>query len=184
MLSPDFQQNVNVGVDIDALVQNFFETCGHQRDPIEALLYVNTVVGLPDDMLTKVDRASMANSLEVRVPFLAHPFVEFAASLPLDMKLNGLKTKFLLKKMLAKHIPQALVYRKKQGFSIPLDMWFRGDLANFLRDAIENGRPGLNDILNFSGIETVLHEHQSGYLNHSELLYSIVFFICWYDHFQ
>lgn len=184
VLSADFQQHVNIGVDINTLVNHFLEVHGKQTDPIEALLYVNTVVGLPDDMLTKVDRASMANSLEVRVPFLAHPFVEFAASLPLDMKLNGLKTKFLLKKVLAKHIPHTLVYRKKQGFSIPLDVWFRGGLADYVRGIIGDSRPGLDDILNFSGIEAVIREHQSGYLNHSELLYSIVVFICWYDHFQ
>jgi asparagine synthase (glutamine-hydrolysing) len=95
------------------------------RDPVENLLYADTVVRLPDDMLTKVDRASMAHSLEVRVPFLAHTFVDWAATVPVDLKLRGVTGKHLVRRAIADWLPPGVLDRPKQGFAIPLSGWVR-----------------------------------------------------------
>src|SRR5262249_47399936 len=100
-------------------------------DPLENLLYADTVVRLPDDMLTKVDRASMAHSLEVRVPFLAHTSVDFAASVPAHLKLRGTTGKYLVRRAVEPWLPPGILDRPKQGFAIPLSRWVRGDLGTY-----------------------------------------------------
>lgn len=150
-------------------------------DAIADLLDVQTSVQLPDDMLTKVDRASMANSLEVRVPFLDHTFVEFAASLPTSMKLNGLEKKYILKKALCRYLPEDWVNRRKQGFSVPLDSWFRGGLSTFALRVLEDSGVLGSDIISRPGVETIIGRHRSGERDHSAVLYALVFFSFWYE---
>src|SRR5207249_815280 len=99
--------------------------------PVENLLYADTVVRLPDDMLTKVDRASMQHSLEVRVPFLSHVFVEFAAGVPVDLKLRGATGKYIVRKAVEPWLPQGALERPKQGFAVPLARWVKGDLGRY-----------------------------------------------------
>jgi len=129
------------------------------RDPVEALLYLDTVYRLPDDMLTKVDRASMAHSLEVRVPFLDHTLVEFIASMPVDMKLRGATRKYALKKMIRPWLPPGVLDRPKQGFAVPLSSWFRGGLGALTVAALE--RSGVYDdgLLDREGVRRLAAAH-------------------------
>src|SRR5688500_5708436 len=103
---------------------------------LDAMLLTDQMTYLPNDLLVKVDIATMAVSLEARSPFLDHRVIEFAASLPENFKLRGLKTKYLLKQVLKKLLPQENLDRRKMGFGVPIGHWFRGQLQPFLRETI------------------------------------------------
>jgi glycosyltransferase involved in cell wall biosynthesis len=104
--------------------------------PLSLVQYLDMKTYLPGDILTKVDRASMAHALEVRVPILDHKLVEWISGLPPDLKLRGREGKYIFKKALAPYLPDDILYRRKQGFAVPLDRWFRGPLKQQLRDAV------------------------------------------------
>jgi asparagine synthase (glutamine-hydrolysing) len=106
------------------------------HDAVDRVLYLDTKTYLPGDILTKVDRMSMANSLEARVPLLDHPLVEFACSLPSDLRFRDGNTKYLLKRALDGHVPAETLSRPKQGFAVPLESWFSGSVPGFFRDEL------------------------------------------------
>lgn len=108
-------------------------------DPLSQLQDLDLKTYLPGDILTKVDRMSMANSLEARVPLLDHPLVEFACSLPPDLRMRGVSTKYLLKRVLAGRVPAEVLARPKQGFAVPLESWFSGSVPGFFRDELADG---------------------------------------------
>jgi asparagine synthase (glutamine-hydrolysing) len=110
------------------------------RDPMERMLFRDTVGYLPDDGLTKVDRTTMAVSLEGRVPFLDHRVVEFAWTLPPDLKVRDGRSKWLLRALVERHVPRGLLERPKQGFGIPLDAWLRGPLREWASELLEPSR--------------------------------------------
>ena len=103
---------------------------------LDATLLTDQMTYLPNDLLVKVDIASMANSLEARSPFLDHKVIEFAASLPENLKMQGFETKSLLKKVAARLVPREVVYRRKMGFGVPIGNWFRGEMKDFVRDVL------------------------------------------------
>jgi len=144
--------------------------------PLSLVQYLDMKTYLVGDILTKVDRASMAHSLEVRVPILDHPLVEWMSSLPPDLKLHGREGKYLLKKSLEHQLPNEVLYRPKMGFSVPLIHWFRGPLRQKVRDAV------LGPVLADSGIferrclERLVQQHQSGRRDHSSPLWTLLMF--------
>src|SRR5207244_3038006 len=103
---------------------------------LSALQYMDTKNYLPNDILTKVDRMSMAHSIETRVPLLDHKLVEFAATIPPELKLRGNTTKYILKKAMEGILPDEILHRPKRGFAIPLGRWFRGQLSTYVRDLL------------------------------------------------
>ena len=105
-------------------------------DPVTQMLYIDTRANLPDDLLMVGDKTSMANSLEVRVPFLDYRLIEFIESLPPSLKLNGLTGKYLHKKAMVKWLPKNVVYRKKKGFANPIEDWFRTRMRPFVEDCL------------------------------------------------
>lgn len=134
----------------------------YSSDRFEDLFAGDATTYLIDDLLTKVDRMSMANSLEVRVPFLDHLFVELALSIPGRYKVRGTRTKCLLKKLAERTIPRETIYRKKQGFSVPLAAWFRGDLAGCARDALAQSWWAHEGIFDHQALDRLLREHTEG----------------------
>ena len=138
--------------------------------------YADIMTYLPGDILTKVDRASMAHSLEVRVPFLDHVFVEWAATLPAAMKIRGGERKHVLKRALEPHVPAELLYRPKQGFSIPLARWFRGPLAGRLRAVGDSELLGDTGYFDLGAIRGLIADHQSGARDHSAVLWTLLMF--------
>jgi asparagine synthase (glutamine-hydrolysing) len=145
-------------------------------DPLALIQYLDFKTWLPGDILTKVDRASMAHSLEVRVPLLDHTFCEYAATLPNALKLNGGEGKYILKKALQPHLPHDIMYRAKKGFSIPLAAWLRGPLRQATRDAVLGERLLDTGIFERRYLQQLVDEHQAGTADHSVALWSLMMF--------
>jgi asparagine synthase (glutamine-hydrolysing) len=131
---------------------------------------------LPGDILTKVDRASMAHGLEVRVPILDHKFVEWAASLSPKMKLRGNEGKYLLKKALEPSLPRDILYRRKMGFGVPLSAWFRGPLRRQVREALLGERLLDTGWFDRAFLARVEQQHASGRRDHSALIWTLLMF--------
>jgi len=137
---------------------------------------INTV--LPDSVLMKVDKMSMAHGLEVRPPFLDHRMVEYCYSLPANLKLRGFTTKWLLKHAMEKRLPTGIAMRKKQGFSIPMKNWIRGELMDYTRDEIFSSKL-IGEYFNMSSLNSFWEEHQLRRHNHSHLFWALLNLSLW-----
>jgi len=145
--------------------------------PLGRMSYLDLTTWLPDDLLVKADRMTMANSLELRVPFLDHRLVEFAASLPRRLRLRGGVTKYVLKKWAERLLPRKIIYRAKAGFSVPTKSWFRGDLAGYARETLLAGDSPSLEFLSPTEIEHLLEAHR--FEDRSEQIYSLLVFTHW-----
>jgi len=144
--------------------------------PLSMVQYLDMKTYLSGDILTKVDRASMAHSLEVRVPLLDHEFVEWVSGLPPGMKLAGSNGKRILKRAFEPHLSKEILYRNKMGFAVPLANWFRGALRQRVRDALLGPTLSGMGIFNTAFLETLLDQHQSGQRDHSAALWALLMF--------
>jgi asparagine synthase (glutamine-hydrolysing) len=145
-------------------------------DPLTQMLYIDTRANLPDDLLMVGDKTSMANSLELRVPFLDYRLVEFIESLPPSLKLNGLTAKYLHKKALLKWLPRDEVYRKKKGFSHPIAEWMRTSMKPLIEDCLLSSDSSLGRYFDPKYIRQILDHHEQGkeqYMRHIYLLMSL-----------
>jgi len=149
-------------------------------DPLGREQYVDLKMYLPDDILTKVDRMSMACSLEARVPFLDYTLVEFAATIPSYLKLRGTLTKYILKKAMGKLLPRDILYRKKQGFSIPMKNWLRDELQDFMLDVLSARRTRETGFFNPDYIEKITRQHLEGKRNNAHQIWSLMLFNLWH----
>jgi asparagine synthase (glutamine-hydrolysing) len=148
--------------------------------PLNRMLYVDTKLWLPDYLLLRGDKLTMAASLEARVPLLDHKLVEFAAALPPQLKLKGLIRKYLLKRVGAKWLPAQIIHRKKAGFPIPIGKWFRGEMRTFVRDHLSPTTIRERGLFNEGYVARLLQEHEAGFADHSVLLWSLVNVELWY----
>ncbi|MYN25115.1 XrtA/PEP-CTERM system amidotransferase [Duganella levis] len=145
-------------------------------DPLSLVQYLDLKTYLPGDILTKVDRASMAHGLEVRVPLLDHCLVEWISGLPPDLKLRGGSGKYLFKQALAPYLPDELLHRRKMGFSVPLADWFRGPLRARLQRSLSSPVLKHCDMFNMTYVQQLMQQHQSGLRDHSAPLWSLLMF--------
>jgi asparagine synthase (glutamine-hydrolysing) len=144
------------------------------KHPLLLAQYLDFKTWLPGDILTKVDRASMAHSLEVRVPLLDHRLVDWASTLPPALKLKGGTGKYIFKKALETDLPHDVLYRSKMGFSVPMAAWLRGPLAQRARDALLGGAVAECGYFEPSVLDQLLREHASGRADHSTTLWSLL----------
>jgi len=146
------------------------------EDPLALIQYLDLKTYLPGDILTKVDRASMAHSLEVRVPLLDHEFVEWVSCLPSALKLQGSEGKYILKHSLKPYLPQEILYRQKMGFSVPLAAWFRGPLRQRVRNAVLGDTLKSTGIFNEGCLHEIVEQHQAGMRDYSAAIWSLLMF--------
>lgn len=149
-------------------------------DHLSRILYTDLKMYLPGDILVKVDRMSMANSLEVRSPLLDHKLIEFAARIPSNLKMRNGKKKYILKKAFGKILPREILERRKQGFVVPLDHWFRYELRDMAEKSIL-GNEMMSVYFNLEGVRTIWDEHQQAKGNHGTLLWTIFVFSLWLE---
>jgi asparagine synthase (glutamine-hydrolysing) len=148
-------------------------------DDVSWMQYLDTLTYLPDDILAKVDRASMAVALEVRVPLLDHRVVELSWRLPQRFKLRGGTGKWLLRQVAYKYVPKALLERPKMGFAVPIDQWLRGPLKDWAEDLIGTLRRTDSELLDGAPIAQKWAEHQSGARNWQYFLWNVLMYEAW-----
>jgi asparagine synthase (glutamine-hydrolysing) len=147
---------------------------------VEAVMHADVQLYLPDDLLVKMDIASMANSLEVRSPLLDHRLVEFAASLPRSLKLRRLTQKYLLKRVMAGTLPDRVLRRRKMGFGVPIDHWFRHELREMAYDVLLDARARARGYFQPEAVRRYLDEHAQGRASHHARLWSLLFLELWH----
>lgn len=152
-------------------------------DAINGELYLDLVTYLPDDIMVKVDRMSMAPSLEAREPLLDHQLVEFAFSLPGSLKLHGLETKWIFKKTMERLLPRETIYRPKEGFSIPIKHWLRHELRDLLLDTLSERRVKDSKLFNYGLIKRMINAHLAGRKNFSHQLWALLVFEIWKENY-
>jgi len=150
---------------------------------LDRVLYADVMMYLPDDLLVKVDVASMANSLEARSPFLDHEFMEFAAGIPAEMKLKGLTTKYILKEALRNILPDEVLFREKMGFGVPIDYWFRNELKGMVYDTLLSEKAVSRGYFKKESIKKILDEHVSEKWNWHNHIWNLLMLELWHRMF-
>jgi asparagine synthase (glutamine-hydrolysing) len=176
LLSSDVRRQLNGYDSADVLRYHYDRAAG--ADPLSRIQYVDMKTYLVDDILVKVDRASMANSLEVRCPLLDHKLMELIARIPSGLKLNNGQGKYIFKRALDRVLPKDVLTRKKKGFSMPVAEWFRGELKEFTYDAMFREQ---DQILNRPFLTQCWNQHQRGQRDWSALLWSVLMFKSWQE---
>ena len=177
LLHPEVKNSLTT-YDTALIFEDYYQRATKQTaDPLSRVQYVDIKTYLVDDILTKVDRASMAHALEVRVPILDHEFMELVSRIPSFLKLKGRQSKYIFKKALSKYLPWDFLNRPKQGFVIPLAQWFRKELKELTEDIIL--APSSQEFFNVKYLKKIWSEHQGGLRDHSAILWAILMFQKW-----
>ncbi|MBA3019134.1 MAG: asparagine synthase (glutamine-hydrolyzing) [Proteobacteria bacterium] len=181
ILTDDFKSSIE---DIDSfglLLEKFREAVA--EDFLDKALYADVMMYLPDDLLVKVDIASMANSLEARSPFLDHRFMEFVAKIPSRLKLKGTIGKYILKKALTNILPDQILKREKMGFGVPIDHWFRNELKGMAYDTILSKKALDRGYFKKEALRKILDEHSSGKWNWHNHIWNLLMLELWHQMF-
>jgi asparagine synthase (glutamine-hydrolysing) len=156
LYTSDFARHVNK--DLSASVSRQYLMNDRAKGKVNKMLYVDTKTSLPDDLLLKADKMTMANSIELRVPLLDHELLEFAASLPENFKVHGFTTKYIAKRALRSQVPQEILDRKKAGFPVPYEMWMRTELKDWVRDVLFDSETLSRGYFNRGCIEKLIQQ--------------------------
>jgi asparagine synthase (glutamine-hydrolysing) len=136
---------------------------------------------MPGSLLNRLDRGSMAHSLEARVPFLSHGFVDWSLTMPTRMKLRGKTGKYVLRKAVEPWLPANALDKRKLGFQLPFKDWFRGEFSDFAREAWNDSGAAASGYLQPNAVEQLFNEHRAGLADHGRILYAIAMFSCWWQ---
>jgi len=158
--------------------------CNGKSDIEHYMMYVDSLSYLPDDVLVKVDRAAMGVSLETRVPFLDHRVVEFAWRLPLSMRIRNGQGKWILRQILDRHVPKALIDRPKMGFGVPIDSWLRGPLRDWASELLDHKALRDEGLFDAAEVSRVWREHIDGVRNHHHALWCVLMYRAWANHWH
>ena len=151
---------------------------------LDSLLLTDTSTYLPDDLLVKVDIASMANSLEARSPFLDHELIEFAAKLPSDFKIRGFTKKYILRRAVKGLLPKENIYRRKMGFGVPVGQWFRGELKAFLCETVLSSASLKRGYFRPEAMKKIVEDHISGRKDYTFQLWAVLMLELWHKKFM
>ena len=183
LLSHEFREILRSGGNPEDVMYRYFDEAA-ATDPISQMLYVDTKTYLAADILTKVDRMSMATSLEVRVPLLDHLFVEWATGLPATWKLRGGQQKYILRKLAERvGVPRQALYRPKQGFALPLVHWTRNELKELIMSVLLEPRTLQRGYFKPEGVRRLLDEHFRERRDHSDAIWRLLIFELWHRNF-
>lgn len=178
---PDFFRREAQRSSVEARAEAYFPHGERQKlSDIEEFMMGDLTVHMPASMCQRLDRASMAHSLEARVPFLSHRFVDFALTVPTDLKLKGNTGKYVLRQAVEPWLPKGQLDQKKIGFQLPLADWFMGGFNDFAREAWSSSGAADLGILDKAGVDRLFDEHRSGAADHGRMLYAIAMFSCWW----
>jgi asparagine synthase (glutamine-hydrolysing) len=150
-------------------------------DPLQQFMLADVTVHMPGSLLNRLDRTSMAHSLEARVPFLSHDFVDWSLTMPQNMKLRGNVGKYALRKAIEPWLPPGLIDNRKLGFQLPFAEWFRGGFSDFAAEAWHDGSARHSGYLQPAAVDQLFAEHKAGLANHGRILYAIAMFSCWWQ---
>jgi asparagine synthase (glutamine-hydrolysing) len=150
-------------------------------DSLSELLYMDFRLYLAEDLLTKVDRSTMLTSLEARAPFLDHELAEFVAGLPSRMKLDGFKTKAILRRAAARHLPKEVLGRRKRGFNIPFSRWLHHGLGTEMQRRFSRERVETRGLFDFEGVQALIDDHLAHRADHRKPLFALLAFDLWCD---
>lgn len=153
-----------------------------RKDSLDRALYCDIKTYLPDDILALSDRVSMQHSLEVRVPFIDHEFMEFCATIPPEIRLKGFKKKYLLKKALSEILPKEVINHRKQGFVGPTASWMKSDLKQVIIDSLSRKELDKHGYIQYDTVSRILDEHFSGKQLHDKLIWSLLIYQKWFAH--
>jgi asparagine synthase (glutamine-hydrolysing) len=173
--------SVQAQVDMDAsrIFQRWLDL-HPQRDNLSRMLYLDTKTWLPDNLLIRNDKMTMAASIEGRMPFLDEHLITYAASIPSELKVRGLRTKYLLKQAFADFLPEPILTRKKMGFNMPLGEWFQKDQRTFISNLLLSERMRSRGLFNHTFIEYLLREHLEGHTNYQAQLFHLASLEIWF----
>jgi asparagine synthase (glutamine-hydrolysing) len=181
LYTPDFARKIN-GHDASHFQQEWFSRA-NGSGVLDATLLTDQMTYLPNDLLVKVDIASMAVSLEARSPFLDHHMMEFAASLPENLKMRRFQTKSLLKKVAARLVPKEVIYRRKMGFGVPIGKWLRNEMKDFTRETLLSERSLKRGIVRSEMLEKYVNEHLEGKFDHAFRIWTLLMLELWFQRF-
>jgi asparagine synthase (glutamine-hydrolysing) len=179
MLVGDWRKELEHFSPEDFMVQTFRES--GSDSPVNQMLFADVTGYLPGDLLPLTDRMSMTHSLEVRVPFLDHELLEYAASIPPEIKIRRLTKKYILKRVAARLLPKEILQKAKRGFSVPLSFWFRSELQSFVEERLAPARVAELGYFEPAYVSGLLREHVSGRANHENKLWALLIFSLWHD---
>jgi len=165
----------------DLITEKFNES--QTKDSLDQLLYTDITTYLPDDLLVKVDIASMAVSLEARSPLLDHQLMELTASIPPSLKIRGYQKKYIFRQALRGIIPDEILDRKKMGFGVPIEHWFRGSLNNYIREHLLDGRFARRNIIRNDFVSDLIEKHIKGKVNYAYQLWALLMLELWFEEF-
>jgi len=181
LYTADFAAEIS-GADSSRFMEKWFATA-NGSGIVDAALLNDLMTYLPNDLLVKVDIASMANSLEARSPFLDHKVIEFAASLPEGLKMRRFETKSLLKKVAARLVPKEVVYRRKMGFGVPVGKWFRGEMRSFISEVLLSEKALNRGIIRPEALKRYVVEHTTGERDHQFQVWTLLMLELWFQRF-
>ena len=181
LYSADFGHAVR-GSDPFVSFRDAYRACG-SSDPLDRALYVDARTYMIDDVLTKVDRMSMAVSLEAREPLLDHKLLEFAARVPASLKIRNGRSKYLLRRLLERRVPRSIVERGKRGFEAPVGEWLRGPLAPMAAELLGDGRLRARGVFDDREVQRLWNEHRAGRSDHRHRLWQLVMLELWFRQF-
>jgi asparagine synthase (glutamine-hydrolysing) len=172
------EQYANLRVGAASIFAGHLSDCD-ATEPVDRMLYVDSKLWLPDYLLLRGDKLTMANSLEARVPLLDHKLVEFAAALPASLKLRGSQRKYLLKQVARRILPAEIIDRKKQGFPIPIERWLRKEAKPLMQDLLSTETITRRGMFEPKVVERLQREHSTGYADHSTELWGLMSLEMW-----
>lgn len=181
LYTDDFLKKVSGADSFDLLMEKYASTDADNF--LDKTLYADVAMYLPDDLLVKMDVASMANSLEARSPFLDHEFMEFAARIPAELKLKGKNTKYILKEALRGILPDEVLFREKMGFAVPIGRWFRNELKDMAYDTLLSEKAMQRGYFKKEAVKKILDEHVSGRWNWHNHIWNLLMLELWHRMF-